>query len=299
MSFLAPIQNLLFNGINDIGKNLGMGIGKDLGSGKIPGLSGNPLDILGKLPGLSSGSLPGLSTNPLNVLGNLPNIGSVISNVLSSKSNLLPINPGMLGFLGPKGLVAGLAIKGVAGFVAGGLEGLSKGHQANKRRPMPEIDSDGPGRTGRRRPMPKIDFGGPSRAGRRRPMPKAPGECNGPECSSSENDDVSSRIDQIMNSNMPVAEKITMLAALMADVLDQQAEEVMKDWSEEMKRTSHQGDPKDKKATEGSDKAQNSQYLQVRLQQLMEKKNQLISLASNINKADHTTRSSVIRNIQV
>lgn len=129
----------------------------------------------------------------------------------------------------------------------------------------------------------------------KRVMPSVP---RGPQAGEAKGRDLDTRIDSIMNSDIPVGEKITLLAAVMADSLDKQAEDVMKDWSSDMKRVARQGKPGDKKATK-SNKESNSQYLQVRLQQLMEKKNQLISLASNMNKAEHTTKSSVIRNIRV
>lgn len=207
------------------------------------------------------GSIPGMKSNPIGIFGKLPDIGSVLAGVMGSK---LPINPAMLGFLGPQGLMAGIIVAGMKGFAESAVEGGT-----GKRRPMPERPD---GAMGKRRPM---------------------------EAASNEQTPLEGKIDEIMNSNMSVAEKITMLAAVMADSLDKQAEDVMKDWSDEAKRSVHQGDHKDTKGTEGNSEAKNSQYLQVRLQQLMEKKNQLISLASNINKADHTTKSAVIRNIQV
>ncbi len=285
MDIFSPLQNIVSTGFQGIGKNIGLG------------------------------DMNGLQANPLTLLKNIPIVGNLVSGAFSTASSALPLNPSMLGFLGPKGLLAGLAIQGAISSINGFAEsngtkgsgrrpmpkidflGPKRGGRRSRRSPMPEIDSRGPNRGGRRSPMPEIDSRGPNRGGRRSPMPTIPGKCS--ESSSAAPCDVSARIDEIMNSNMSVAEKITMLAALMADVLDQQAEKVMGDWSEEMKRSANQGDHKNKNATEGSKDANNSQYLQVRLQQLMEKKNQLISLASNINKADHTTKSGVIRNIQV
>jgi hypothetical protein len=110
---------------------------------------------------------------------------------------------------------------------------------------------------------------------------------------------VSNKLDEILSSNASVEEKIVLLAAVMADKLDQEAEKMMGKWSEELKRVGAQGDHKNKQATKGSDEGQQLEMLRMRLQQITQKKNQLISTASNVLKASHSTKTAVISNLRL
>jgi hypothetical protein len=139
-------------------------------------------------------------------------------------------------------------------------------------------------------------------------MPSIPGGhprgAHGPQTSSvsgnsQPNRTLKSKLSSIVNSNATVEEKMMLIAAVMADKLDEEAEKMMSKWSQDLNRTAHQGSHKGTQGTSGDDKSQQLEYLQMRLQQVTQKKNQLVSMASNVMKAGHSTKTAVISNMRV
>ena len=145
-------------------------------------------------------------------------------------------------------------------------------------------------------------------AGQRHVMPFGPGECH-PTGGWINSQDANIRygsmntdLAQIVNNpNLSLEEKVVLLAGLMADKLDREADTIMKKWGKQMQRTAAQGnaqDPQAKGAGQGND-ADSSQYHQVQLQRILQKKNQMMSLASNVSKSEHETKKGVIHNMRV
>lgn len=105
----------------------------------------------------------------------------------------------------------------------------------------------------------------------------------------------------VHNPNMSIEEKMMMLASIMADSLDKEANKVFDQWTKESQRTQSQSDPKNPTST-GAGQNNNpdmSQQYQMRIQQILNKKNQMVTMASNIMSAEHRTKTGVIRNISV
>jgi hypothetical protein len=105
----------------------------------------------------------------------------------------------------------------------------------------------------------------------------------------------------VNNPNLSLEEKVVLLAGLMADKLDREADTILKKWGNQMQRTAHQGNAQDPKGTGAGqgNNAESSQYHQVQLQRILQKKNQMISLASNVSKSEHETKKGVIHNMRV
>jgi hypothetical protein len=105
----------------------------------------------------------------------------------------------------------------------------------------------------------------------------------------------------VNNPNLSLEEKVVLLAGLMADKLDREADTLLKKWGKQMQRTANQGNaknPKGKGAGQGNN-ADSSQYHQVQIQRILQKKNQMMSLASNVSKSEHDTKKGVIANMRV